>query len=83
MKFKENYLSSGHFSLFMKDCRGKQNSRNVAARFTSNFGALIVQLQEADTLCMDFNLKRRFQRAAEALIESSDDKKKEEEEFIW
>lgn len=67
MKFKENYLSKENFTAFMKDARGKQNSRNIAARFTDNFGSLIVQLHEAENLCMDFNLKRRFQRAAEAL----------------
>jgi len=67
MKFKENYISKEDFIAFMKDARGKQNSRNIASRFTNNFGSLIVQLHEAENLCMDANLKRRLQRAAEAL----------------
>lgn len=71
LKYEENFLSPVDFTLFMKDCRGKQNSRQVASKFTENFGALIVQLNQAERLCMDFNLRRRFQRAAEALIASN------------
>lgn len=68
MKFKPSFLNKDDFLGFMKDARGKANSRNIAARYTENFGALIIQLQEAELLCQDFNLRRRFQRAADALL---------------
>lgn len=69
---KENCLSKEEFTEFLKDCRGKCNSKSIAGRYTSNFGALIVQLHEAENICMDFNLKRRLQRAAEALASKDD-----------
>jgi len=70
MKFQGACLQREDFNRFMCECRGKANSKTIAAKLTSqtNFGALIVQLNEGANLCMDFNLKRRFQRAAEALI---------------
>lgn len=68
MKRKSSYLSDEDFRAFLSKCRGKANSRAVATSFTSNIAALIVQLNDAATICMDQNLKRRLSRAAEALV---------------
>lgn len=67
MKHKPSYLSQDDFRSFLFECRGKANSKAIASKFTSDFSALIVQLNDAQILCKDFNLQRRLQRAADAL----------------
>lgn len=68
MKGKENHLTPENFKEFLSKCRGFQNTKNIAALYTENTSELIKQLQMAEDLCSDFNLKRRIGRAAAALI---------------
>lgn len=69
MKQKPSYVSTEVFQSFLEQCRGKANSRIVAQRLgISNISALIVQLNETAAACLNFNLQRRLERAANALI---------------
>lgn len=76
MKFTDSFLPADQFRKFMSECRGRANGKAVADSYTSNTGALLVQLQQAENLCVDINLKRRFKRAQDALFE--DDTQEEE-----
>lgn len=73
MTFRDTYLNADNFKLFMEGVRGKANARSLASQYTQNFGSLIVQLNEAENLCMDRNLRRRFKRVADGLLESVHD----------
>lgn len=68
MKFTDNFLPPDDFRSFIEDVRGKVNAKTLAYKFTKNLGALIVQLRQAENICMDINLKRRIARASEALV---------------
>lgn len=72
MRPQPSFLSEDEFIAFLSICRGKQNARKTADKFTKNIGALIVQLSEAIIQCSDFNLSRRLQRAHDALIPQND-----------
>lgn len=65
--FQDEVLSADKFLEFMKDCRGKANSKIVAQRINANVTELIKKINEAYLKCTDFNLQRRLKRASEAL----------------
>lgn len=69
MKQKSSYIPQETFKEFLTTARGSQNSKAVAGRLgVTDISALIVQLNDAATLCQDFNLQRRLKRASDALI---------------
>lgn len=73
IKAKPSHLPDEVIKSFLADCRGQQNSRNVASRLgVTNFSALIVQINEILALCHDFNLQRRLKRAVDALITTNE-----------
>lgn len=67
--FDDTKLSFYQFQEFLKNARGKANSKQVAARITPLTSELIKKLEEAIVFSTDHNLTRRMQRAAEALKE--------------
>lgn len=70
LTFDPAVLTRNQFSSFLKDARGKANSRTVSQRYHCDELALVTKLQEALLHCSDnFNLTRRLQRAIEALQE--------------
>lgn len=67
MNFDDSKLSAQEFEDFLDKCRGKANSKKVAAQITRDKNELLRQLERAFILCPDQNLSRRLDRAIQAL----------------
>lgn len=67
MTFNDPELTKEKFIAFMSECRGKANSQKVVTNHTINVAELIKKLNQAQNVCKNFNLQRRFKRASDAL----------------
>jgi hypothetical protein len=72
MNFPPTGISEEDFRNFFTQCRGKANAKKIAPKYTNNLSDLIRKLDQAATLSTNFNLQRRFQRAAQALRPSNE-----------
>lgn len=67
--FFSNELTERNFRDFLKDCKGKVNSKKLAQNITTQTSILISKLDECILKCKNQNLQRRLQRARTALTE--------------